>query len=178
MIEFLDEIQEHFKTNYPREGCGILGVVKGKLKWFPCKNIAIDDDDFLMDSMEYLNISRKCDIVSVVHSHPDAPCQPSNSDIDYCNAIGVTYHIFSYPEMELFTLEPKKEDVPLYGREYEFGKYDCLSAGIDYYKSIGIELPKRIPFEDDWWEKGLDYFTEEYIRTWGFEKVEGNMKKK
>ena len=30
---------------------------------------------------------------------------------------------------------------------------------------------------DNWWDKGLDYFTEDYIGTWGFEKVEGNMKK-
>ena len=33
----------------------------------------------------------------------------------------------------------------------------------------------RLPFEDDWWEKGLDYFTDEYISTWGFEKIEDNM---
>ena len=28
----------------------------------------------------------------------------------------------------------------------------------------------RPPFEDDWWEKGLDYFTDEYISTWGFKR--------
>lgn len=176
MIQYLDEIQEHFKENYPREGCGILGVVKGKLKWFPCENVAEDDDDFIMNSSQYLDISRKCDITGIVHSHPDASCEPSQLDIDTSNAIGIPYHIFSYPEMELYTLKPKKLEVPLYGRSYEFGKYDCFEAARDYYKSIGWDsISPRALFEDDWWEKDLDYFTEEVIKNWNFKKVEGNL---
>jgi len=177
MIQFLEQIQKHFEEWYPKEGCGVLGVVKGDLQWFPCDNIAEGEEDFVIDSQQYLKISRKCDIVGVVHSHPDASCDPSISDVNYCNATGVPYYIFSYPEMDLYTLEPESVSKPLYGRDYEFGVSDCLEAGIDYYKAQGIDLPKRIPFEDDWWEKGLDYFTEDYISTWGFKKVEGNMQK-
>ena len=58
--------------------------------------------------------------------------------------------------MDLIKLEPVRETKALYGREYEFGVNDCLEAGIDYYASKGIELPKRALFEDDWWDKGLD----------------------
>jgi|TARA_R110002153_G_scaffold159578_1_gene311798 proteasome lid subunit RPN8/RPN11 len=177
MIEFLDQIQEHFEKNYPREGCGILGVIKGKLNWFPCRNVAEDKDDFVIDSMQYLDISRKCDITAIIHSHPDTGPEPSSTDIKYCNALGIVYYIFSYPQMEMYILNPERISNPLAGREYEFGSQDCLSAGLDYYKSIGIVLPKRAPFEDNWWEKGLDYFTEDYIATWGFKKVTDNILK-
>ena len=176
MIEFLEEIEEHFSKWYPKEGCGVLGVVKGKLKWFPCDNVAPEEEDFIIDSKQYIAISQKCDIVGIVHSHPDASPEPSKLDINYCNTLGIPYYIFSYPEMDLVKLEPVRETKALYGREYEFGVNDCLEAGIDYYASKGIELPKRALFEDDWWDKGLDYFTEDYIKTWGFHKVEGNMK--
>jgi len=176
MIQFLTKIQEHFEECYPREGCGVLAVVKGDLKWFPCNNVATGDDDFIIDSKQFIDISHRSDIVSVVHSHPDASNDPSETDIKYCNATGLTYHIFSYPEMALYTLQPDKQAKPLYGREYEFGKDDCFEAARDYYINKGLDIPNRPPFEDDWWEKDLDYFTDDYIATWGFERVDGNMK--
>ena len=132
MLQFLDEIEEHFKENYPREGCGLLAVVKGELQWFPCTNVAEHEDDFILDSTEYLNISRKSDIVGIVHSHPDASCDPSESDIKHCNAIGIPYYIFSYPGMDVHVQQPEKESKPLYGREYEFGVSDCFEAMRDY----------------------------------------------
>ena len=94
MLEFLDEIEKHFEDYYPKEGCGVLAVAKGKLKWFPCTNIAEDNEDFIIDSKEYISISQKYDIVGVVHSHPDSTPDPSDMDIKYCNAI--LYHIMRY----------------------------------------------------------------------------------
>ena len=32
----IDEIQAHFEREYPKEGCGIIGIVEGKKEWFPC----------------------------------------------------------------------------------------------------------------------------------------------
>tara|TARA_R110000796_G_scaffold1430_4_gene5703 strand:+ start:10633 stop:11331 length:699 start_codon:yes stop_codon:yes gene_type:complete len=177
MIQFLDEIEQHFEECYPREGCGLLSISKGKLQWHACTNVAENDEDFVMDSQEYLAISRRSDIIAVVHSHPDSSPEPSTSDINYCNVTGLIYHIFSYPEMELHTLHPVRETKSLYGRDYEFGKNDCFEAGKDYYAAQGIIIPNRPLFEDDWWEKGLDYFTEAYINTWNFKKVEGNLQK-
>lgn len=177
MQEFLDDINEHFSNWYPKEGCGILGIVKGKLQWFPCDNVATDTEDFIIDSKQYLIISQKADIVGIVHSHPDASPEPSEIDIKYCNATNLTYYIYSYPTMELHILEPKNIENSLYGREYEFGVKDCFEAARDYYKSIGwTNIPARPLFEDNWWKKDLDYFTDEYIKTWKFNKVNDNMK--
>ena len=175
MIQFLDDIEKHFSECYPRESCGILAVIKGELQWFPCDNVAEDDDDFIIDSSQYIEISQRGDIVGVIHSHPDASCEPSQSDIDYCNATGVKYYIFSYPEMELYTLYPETTKKELYGREYKFGVNDCFEAMRDYLKEQNISIPPRAAFEDDWWKKGLDYFTDEIIESYGYTRVTGNM---
>ncbi|SVD02854.1 uncharacterized protein METZ01_LOCUS355708, partial [marine metagenome] len=62
--------------------------------------------------------------------------------------------------MELEILEPVNSTTKLYGREYEFGVTDCFEALRDYLLTQGIDIPLRMPFEDDWWEKGLDYLTD------------------
>ena len=68
---FFQEIKEHFEAEYPKEGCGIVAVQKGKRKWFPCTNVAEVDEEFILDSTEYLKIHRTSDIIGIVHSHPD-----------------------------------------------------------------------------------------------------------
>ena len=167
----IDDILEHFKKEYPREGCGIISIVKGKKRWFPCTNVAEDDDDFIIDSQEYLKLKRTTDIVAIVHSHPDTSAEPTKTDIKYCNALGIPYYIYSYPEMELEVLEPTNNTVSLYGRNYEFGVTDCFEALRDYLLVQGIEIPLRMPFEDDWWKKGLNYLTEEIIAEWKHKPV-------
>lgn len=167
----LHDIEKHFEEEYPREGCGILGIQKGKLHWIPCENIATEDEEFVISSREFFKIKQKFDVVGIVHSHPDGESTPSEHDINCCDALGIPYYIFSYPDINLSILEPKSKKKLLSGREYQFGVNDCFEAARDYYASIGIELPHRDLYEDDWWKKGLDYFTEEYIATWGFKKV-------
>ncbi len=168
----IDEIQQHFEEVYPREGCGIIGIVKGKKEWFPCKNIAEDEKDFIMCSSDYMNVKRRADIFAIVHNHPDASNEASEGDINNCNALGIPYYIFSYPEMELNILEPRYKQNSLIGREYKFGQADCFEAMRDYLSEQNIDIPHRDAFEDNWWEKDLDYFTEETIKEWHHSKVD------
>lgn len=168
----IEEIREHFEAEYPREACGLIGVVKGKKKYFPCENVAEDEDDFIMSSSDYMKYKRSMDIIGIVHNHPDATNEPSNADIDNCNALGIPYYIFSYPDMELNIVEPKINTNPLLGREYSFGVADCFEAMRDWLAVENIHIPPRDLFEDDWWLKGLDYFTEENIKNWKHKKVE------
>ena len=171
-MEYLEDIRKHFEEEYPREGCGILSIVKGKKVWNPCTNLATNEEDFILDSSEFLKIKRTSDIVAIVHSHPDASPEPSELDVKYCNTLGIPYYIFSYPDMELHVLEPEINTTELYGRDYEFGVTDCFEAMRDYLLSKDIVIPKRAMFEDDWWEKGLDYFNDEIISEWNHSPVE------
>lgn len=171
LSNWLYSIEEHFENEYPREGCGILGVKKGKLQWIPCENKAKGEEEFIICSREFFKIKQKFDIVGIVHSHPDGESTPSEHDINCCNALGIPYYVFSFPEMDLCIVEPTLKKKSLSGREYRFGVSDCFEAARDYYSSIGVNLPNRDLYEDDWWKKELDYFTEEYIATWGFKKV-------
>jgi proteasome lid subunit RPN8/RPN11 len=168
----IEEIREHFEKEYPREACGIIGIVKGKKKWFPCENVAEDDDTFILSSDDWFEVKKKADIYAIVHNHPDESNEASEHDINSCNAMGVLYYIFSYPDMELNIVEPEERNTPLIGREYEFGKADCFEAMRDWLASKDINIPPRAAFEDYWWEKDLNYFTEETISQWGFVKVE------
>ena len=169
--DFIHEIEPHFFREYPKEACGVLAVQKGKAKWIPCTNIAEDDDDFLFDSKEYLKISLTSDIIGIVHNHLDASSEPSDFDIKNCNALGIPYYIFSYPEMELSILSPERNVTELYGREYSFGVADCFEAMRDYLITQNIEIPPRIPFEDNWFNKDLDYFCPDVIKEWGGQEI-------
>lgn len=176
LANYLEDIYEHFDAEYPREGCGLLGVLKGKLYWLPCSNIAKDSEEFILDSSEFFRFKLQYDIVGIVHSHPDAPSTPSEHDVASCNALGIPYYIFSFPSMNLDIVQPTTNITDLMGRAYQFGIADCFEASRDWYGQQGINLPHREPFEDDWWLKGLNYFTEERINTWGFQKVEEPVK--
>lgn len=172
----IDEIEEHFKSEYPREGCGVIGIVKGKKRWFPCENLAEDNETFILSSRDYFKIKQQADILAIVHSHPDASNEPSQHDVNCCNALGVPYYIFSYPDMELNIVEPKKVFNNLIGREYEFGVTDCFEAMRDWLESEGINIPPREPFEYLFHEKGIDYFSEEIIKKWNHVRVESPQK--
>lgn len=166
----LTEIFNHFDAEYPREGCGAIGVVKGKSKWFPCKNISEDDNDFIMDSSDYIRASLKSDIVAIVHSHPDTSEEPSEADVKMSNSLNLDSYIFSWPEGKMYHLKPNRKEVPLLGREYEFGVLDCWQLVIDYYETIGISLKRSIvAYEDNWWEKGLNYF-DDLFHHYGFRR--------
>ena len=73
--------------------------------------------------------------------------------------------------MDLNVLTPEKNVTELYGREYSFGVADCFEAMRDYLITQNIEIPPRIPFEDNWFNKDLDYFCPDVIKEWGGQEI-------
>tara|TARA_Y100000992_G_C21247413_1_gene484029 strand:+ start:785 stop:1483 length:699 start_codon:yes stop_codon:yes gene_type:complete len=171
-MNFIEDIQKHFEKEYPREACGIISVVKGKKKWYPCENVSEEDEHFLIDTDYYLKLTRTTDIIGIVHSHPNASSEPSEFDIASCNALGKDFYIFSYPEMDLTVLHPENRINDLYGREYEFGVQDCFEALRDYLDVENIKIPPRVMFQEDYWNKNIDYFNEKTIKNWNHSPVD------
>ena len=177
--EHLDNIFEHFHKEYPREACGVIGITKGKSKWFPCKNVAEEDLNFIIDSKDYMRASLKSDIVAVVHSHPDISEEPSSVDITQCNYTNLDYYIFSWPIAKMYHLKPEKRVTPLIGRDFKLGYMDCWTLFKDYYQqALGVTLKPHDPevftpltgYNEDWWYKGKNYFIE-LSKSYGFEEV-------
>tara|TARA_Y100000114_G_scaffold37343_1_gene32966 strand:+ start:6723 stop:7427 length:705 start_codon:yes stop_codon:yes gene_type:complete len=153
------KILDYFSEKYPEEACGLLVNKRGKEVWIPCENIAENKrEEFKIDSKEYLKASLIGDLISIVHSHPNGSPEPSEHDKKASDFLGIPYTIFSLPSLEKYVYTPKGSNKKYTGRDYKFGENDCYSLARDYYKQeLDIILP-TIPFEDDWWEKGFNYF--------------------
>ena len=163
-------IVEDLQKDYPREGCGVILNKRGKLQWIYCTNEAEEEEEFKISPKEYVSARLKGDIYAVVHSHPDSSSELSEADKSASDFLGIPYYVFSIPNGEYTIYEPETNSIPLLGRDYEFGKNDCWSLARDYYREkLNIELP-TLKFEDDWWDKGLNYF-DDLFDVFGFYEV-------
>jgi proteasome lid subunit RPN8/RPN11 len=129
----------------PRESCGLVVIVRGKERYWPCQNIAVDDADFRIDSADYLAASQAGSIVGVIHSHPDSFPQPTPADLASCEKWGLPWHIVSphldVPHGRWHSFQPSGFRAPLIGREWVWGIHDCWTLVKDWYSDHGIVLP-------------------------------------
>lgn len=151
--EIKDDALVHAHAEYPRESCGLAVVVKGRLRYVPCRNLSASDDNFELSPEDYADAEDKGEIVAVIHSHPDQSCNPSQADVVNCEKSGLPWHIVGLPSEQWAMLEPTGYKAPLVGRVFSHGTLDCYSLVRDYYLEIlGITLPD-FPRFDKWWDK-------------------------
>lgn len=87
----------HAFREYPRESCGLVVRIGSVNEYFECRNLASENDHFVMDPEDYAKADQLGEIIGLVHSHPDAPALPSQYDIDAQAASGLPWHIVSVP---------------------------------------------------------------------------------
>lgn len=176
LSKVIPDIFEHFKLEFPNEGCGLLYTIKGKLYWKACRNISKSPHtQFEIEPSELIQTKKLGNIVGIVHSHINESCKPSLVDIESCYNLKIPFYIFSFPDMSMYFLAPESQVPYLYGREYIFGIQDCFEATKDYLNTKDILIPPRDNFMEDWESKGLNYFSEDNIKKWNHKKVENNM---
>ena len=105
------EIMEHAVHDSPIESCGLLAVVKGKLRYFWCENIAeTPDEHFILSGWE--EVEDQGEIVAIVHSHPTTNPEPSLADKVACEKSGLPWFIVNPNTKEWGYYEPSGFELP------------------------------------------------------------------
>jgi proteasome lid subunit RPN8/RPN11 len=166
----IKEIYPYAEAQAPLEACGLIIVVKGKLKFIACTNQLQSPDHFVLSPLDYANAEDQGEIVYVVHSHPRTLPNPSQTDLVSLEQDNVPWLIVN-PFIKEYTItKPTGYKVPLLGRTYHHGVVDCYTLIRDYYKEkLNIEL-FNYPREDKWWLTGQDIYNEGFPKE-GFQQV-------
>ena len=164
----------HARAEHPREACGLVAIVKGRERYFPCHNRAADASEmFILDPDDYAATEDTGQITEVFHSHPYSAATASEADRVGCEKSGLPWSICN-PDLNTWDyIEPCGFRAPLVGREWVWGLTDCWALVRDWYTENGIpirdwERPidprdfERAPFFDDCWqEAGFTRITED-----------------
>jgi proteasome lid subunit RPN8/RPN11 len=161
----------HAQESFPRESCGLLVIRKGREVYWPCRNIGVGTDQFVLHPQDYAQADEQGQIVAVVHSHPGLPSTPSQVDRVACEASGLPWHIVSIPCGDWSSIQPTGYVAPLVGREWSHGVLDCYALVRDWFRiERGIDLPNFTRF-DDWWKRGQNLYLDNFAQV-GFAVVE------
>ena len=160
----MQAIFAHAARDYPHECCGVICQKSRVERYFPCRNLADKStEQFHLAPEDYAAAEEWGAIIGIAHSHPDATTQPSELDRAQCDATELPWHIVSWPEGDFRTLQPRGE-LPLIGRPFVLGVYDCWGLVMSYYRqTYGIELPDyRVDY--CWWEKGENRYMDNWSK--------------
>jgi proteasome lid subunit RPN8/RPN11 len=163
------EILQQAKDEFPRESCGLVAVVKGRRRYFPCRNIAkTPDEHFVLDGWN--EVEDKGEVVAIVHSHPKTNPAPSPADRVACEKSGLPWFIVNPNTEGWGYCEPDGFELPYVGREFVHGIVDCYSLCRDWYgREWGLEL-RDYDRRDQWWDHGENLYLENFQKE-GFHKI-------
>ena len=152
----------HAKDQDPKESCGLLIDVKGKEKYYPCKNLSsYSQQCFIIDPEDYAKAEDSGKVLAVIHSHPVTPPVASQADMISCEESGLIWHIVNPKTEQWGFYKPSGYKPPLIGRHWVWGITDCWSLVRDWYKEkLGITLRD--------WDRPTT--PEEFIKNPMFEK--------
>ena len=173
---------EEGKRQYPNEACGLIVCVGKKSVAMTCPNTHEKPrDNFRIAPTDYAACAKLGKIIGVWHTHTDESPEPSEADRAMCEGTGLPWYVASvrknaegnfYHEGPV-AIDPCGYETPYTERPYVYGIHDCYTLVCDYYRrEFGILMKRDYPRIEEWWSKGYDFFTENYIIE-GFVSVTG-----
>lgn len=162
------QIFQHAQDVYPHECAGIITQKSRVQKYHRLDNVSETPEEHCEpDSAQYGKVVMDADesgseVIAFVHSHTGdgATTLPSAHDKCMCNEFEIPFVIVSLPEGDMRIVEP--ESMPLTGRPWSLGSYDCWGLIMAFHKLHGITLTDfRKPYE--WWKTGENLYQENYI---------------
>lgn len=168
------DIQAHAAEAYPQEACGI---VTAKSKYVQMANTA---DDPLRDFRISPDALLKYDVGAIVHSHPDGPGFPSESDMAGQISTALPWGLCTVNSDRIVSTPyfwGAREFMPeLIGRRFRHGPSgsdgcgDCYALIRDWYLlELGITLPD-FPRPDGWWNSGGNLYDDHFTEA-GFREI-------
>ena len=163
------DILQHAKDEFPKECCGLVAVVKGRRRYFPCRNIAqTPDEHFVLDGWH--EVEDKGEVVAVCHSHPKTNPAPSEADRVACEKSGLPWFIVNPNTEGWGYCEPEGFELQYVGREFVHGIVDCYTLVRDFFqREYGITL-SDYHRRDQWWYNGENMYVDNFAKE-GFSRV-------
>ncbi len=104
-----DEARKWAIEEGPREACGLVVLLDDVEIYVPCKNLADEDDYFVLDPSDYAAAEDEGTVLAVFHSHPAGRSDPSPNDIEACNQSRLPWWIYSVKFQTWSYLEPDEQ---------------------------------------------------------------------
>jgi proteasome lid subunit RPN8/RPN11 len=83
----LEQIVDHAKQAYPKEGCGLLVGLDAVERFIAMNNVGVSTAEYEMDPAELIQALREMRnsgerLIAIYHSHPHGPAELSQKDIE------------------------------------------------------------------------------------------------